>query len=325
MSRQVPFVYDQRDYLQNLGTGSTTIADYGCYLTSFSQCLLYYGKYVNPVQLNTLFIQKNLFVNLNEMVDDNLTKVYPDVIYQESLHYEAIPADLEKIKTLLSDPTLYIILEIDEGGTHRHFVTCLGVNGVVTIANPWTGEIEDFAKLYGDPVKNILKVVVYKGTPHLTSDTIDQQPLIDQLRTDRDKNYNLYTEEQKKNADLTTENTSLQTNIAQVQQRNASLADQISQMEKADSTAVDKGVALQVLVTDLQDYLHAIADSVKVQFDGSKLKDVVEAILGAINALQKPLPPETPPIDTPTETVNNVNILMSLFNAIKNFVWVSKD
>lgn len=325
MVRLFPIVFSQLDYLQKLGTGTQTIAQSGCYLTSFANLAKACGKNVTPASLNQEFIQKRLYINLNEMVDDNLTKIFPDLIYQESLHYESISTDLDKLRTLLSDPTNWVILEIDLGNKFTHFVLCAGINGVVTIADPEGGVIIDFASKYGDPVKNILKFVVYKGTPAIMDGTADQQTLIDQLRTDRDKNWNLYQTEEKKNADLATENTNLQTNISQVQKRNGELLDQMATMEKADSTAIDKGIQLQGLVTDLEDYLHAIADSVKVQYDILKIKDVVEAILGAVATFEKPVPPPTSPIDTQPTVTNNGNILMFIVNAFKNLIFVRKS
>lgn len=327
MLRQFPIVFNQLEYIQPLGKGIQTIAQSGCYLCSFATLAKACGKNITPVSLNQTLIDKLLYVNQNEQVDDNLTKVFPDLVYQESLHYETIPADLEKLRSLMADPSTWVILEIDLGSGFTHFVLCAGINGVVSIADPEGGVIIDFASKYGDPAKNILKFVVYKGTPVIMDGTVDQQALIDQLRTDRDKNWNLYQEEEKKNADLTTENTNLQTNISQVQKRNSELATQIADMEKADSTAVDKGIALQGLVTDLQDYIHAIADSVKVHYDSSKIKDTVELILGAIAALKKPVdntPPVQQPLDTNTTIANNGNILMSLYNAIKRFIWIPK-
>lgn len=327
MVRPFSIVFNQLEYLQALGTGTQSIAQSGCYLCSFATLAKACGKTVTPITLNHDFVQKLLYVNHNEMVDDNLTKVFPDLIYQESLHYESVPADLDKLRTLMSDPSIWVILEIDLGNNFTHFVLCAGINGVVSICDPEGGVVIDFSSKYGDPVKNVLKFIVYKGTPVVTDGTIDQQGVIDQLRVDRDKNWNSYQEEQKKNADLTTENTNLQHNVAEVQKRNSDLATEISQMEKSDSTAIDKGLQLQGLVTDLQDYLHAIADSVKVQYDISKIKDVVEAILGAIAALKKPFPPSatpTPPLDTTPQLTNNKNAVMVIFNAIKSFIFVSK-
>lgn len=310
--RELPIVFGQQDFLQLLGFSPTvTIAQAGCYLCSFATLARACGKQTDPVDLNTQFKVHKLYVDEDEMLDDNLTKIFPDIIYQESLHYEAIPADLNKLKELLSDPTLWVILEIDLGNNFNHFVLCTGVNGIVSIADPMTKSVIDFATRYGDPAKNILKYVVYKGTPVLPPvEVVNQQPLIDSLRLDRDKNWNLYQDEIKKNDDLTKENTGLQQNIAAVQTRNATLAGEIQKMETEDATAIDKGIKLQGIVTDYQDYLHAIAERVGVSFDAGKLADTTELILGSIDALKRPqVTPE--PIQTPILTTEQIKPLIS--------------
>src|SRR6266704_724315 len=125
MVRGLPIIFSLRDFLQPLGfSPSVTISQSGCLLTSFAMIARYYGKATDPVDLNRAFKAANLYLELDDLADDDLTKIFPDVVFQESLLYPnepPTPADLTKLKELLDDPTLSVILEIDMGGGNTHF------------------------------------------------------------------------------------------------------------------------------------------------------------------------------------------------------------
>src|SRR5947209_110320 len=111
MTRNLPIIFGQLDYYQLLGTSPTIrIHDSGCYLVSLTNLARACGKTTDPVDLNNQFIQKQLYVNACEMVDDNLTKIYPDIVFQQSHHYETIPADLNLLKTLMADSSTWVVL-----------------------------------------------------------------------------------------------------------------------------------------------------------------------------------------------------------------------
>ena len=166
----LPKVFNQQDPAWGditLGTASgVTIQNDGCYVTSDTDGAVYFGKDTDPARLNQAYTQAGVFVNQDLLPDDALARVYPDITLQEVDNYQTIPADLNKLKDLVADPTLFIIVEIDLGSGNTHFTPVVDCDGTtVTIANPWDGTIENFTKDYGDPAKNILKFVVYKGTP----------------------------------------------------------------------------------------------------------------------------------------------------------------
>jgi len=183
--RQLPIVYSQRDpkwASQRLGTvNGTTIGAEGCFTTSLAMLANYYGHPVTPAQLDDLFTngdtgdgKKTFYADGNLCTDDILQKVFADCVYQKTYNYASTAADLNQLKTLLSDPTLSVVLELDfdhdpNDGIQTHFVVAVDCDGTnVTIADPWPvpGSIDPFAKNYGsNPAQTILKYVVYKGTP----------------------------------------------------------------------------------------------------------------------------------------------------------------
>ena len=56
-------MYCQKDYPQLLGTGNSTIAQAGCFLTSFCNLAEYYGETIDPPTLNTQMSLNGGFVN----------------------------------------------------------------------------------------------------------------------------------------------------------------------------------------------------------------------------------------------------------------------
>lgn len=182
--RTLPKVYSQRDpqwASQRLGTvDGSTIGLQGCYVSSFAMIAEYYGKNVTPAQLDDLFTNLHVYVNdqgqhidpANEATDNMLQTIYGDIIFQKTYDYANNPADLGVLKTLLADPTVSVILELDfdhnpNDGIQTHFVVAVDCDGSqVTIADPWYGSEDNFTKNYGNnPTQTILKYVVYRGTP----------------------------------------------------------------------------------------------------------------------------------------------------------------
>lgn len=299
--RSLPIIFGQQDYYQLLGfSPNLRIADAGCYVDSLAMVARYYGKQTDPVDLNNLLKEKSLFVPGSGLLsnDTDLQEIFPDILFQESLLFPddpPTPADLEKLKTLMADPTLSVILEINIGNGNTHFVVCLGVNGIVTIANPWTKHIEDFSTHYGDPVKSIIKFVVYKGTPV----SVDQQ-LQDQLREQRDTNWNLYqgqlaTAKQLQTQLLEKQNTAdslqqlvtddeqqitkLKQDIKRITDENESILANYQAKLKEDSTAVEIGIRAPRVIQDLRDYLYMAADALGVERTQKSDSAIMEGVL----------------------------------------------
>jgi len=169
--RTLPVVFSQNDPqwdLKPLGNStSVDLGQDGCLDTSFADLAVYYGKNTDPAQIDIAFEQGNIFVSGDLLPDNALAQLYPDITYQGSDHYETIPADLGKLKTYLADPTISVIVCIDMGGGNVHFSPVVDTDGndSVTIANAWDGKVEPFSQDYGDPKRNILRFIVYKGIP----------------------------------------------------------------------------------------------------------------------------------------------------------------
>lgn len=166
--KQFPIIFWQKDPqwgLKQLGTQvGSDIADYGCFDTSFATIARYYGFLVTPAILDDDFTTAHTFIGNDLLMDNALTQIYKDIVYQTSEHYETVPAPLERLQQLNKDPATCIIVCIDLGAGNVHFSPVADCDGVkVILANPWTGQLDNFADLYGDPVKNILRFIIYKG------------------------------------------------------------------------------------------------------------------------------------------------------------------
>lgn len=189
MARQLPIIFGQRDYLQQLGTTGGTIKDWGCKLTTFATLAKACGKDTDPIELNSLFIQKEIYSDGKNLADDAITKVFPDILFLKAIDYTNSPADLNLIKEELKDPTVWAILRTKiPAPFNTHFVLVTGINGVVAIADPLTKKTDDFAQRYGDPATQITKVAFYKGNP-LLAEQVDEG-----VRHERDVNWNVATE-----------------------------------------------------------------------------------------------------------------------------------
>ena len=76
-----------------------------------------------------------------------------------------MPAPLEKIDNLLAG-RIPVLVKVDfspAAGLQEHWILIKGKDGDYLINDPWTGEEYFFTAKYGDPVKNIYKIVAYKG------------------------------------------------------------------------------------------------------------------------------------------------------------------
>lgn len=306
-----------------LGGGPGTIKDYGCYLTSMATLAKACGKTITPWMLNQAFLQNQLFVGMMISSDDDLTKVFPDIIYQQTLHYEQVPADLTQLKTLMDDPTMWVILEIDLGNGNTHFVLCLGVNGVISIADPETGACIDFASKYGDPATNILKFVVYKGTP-ASVDSTALQSLQSQLKEAEGVNQQqtqtistlqltLKQQQEDDNAkilDLTTQNGKLQTQIDEytteiktLNEEVGSAADLAAKASTQKSSVIESGIKAKSVLEELQERIQLIAS----YFHLNKMdeKQVIEWLLDKTN---KYIEQQKKKTIMPTQSVNTNNV-----------------
>lgn len=303
--RTLPKVFNQNDpqwEFKPLGDGTADLGNDGCLDSSFADAAAYFGKDTDPLRLDQAFQSAGIFVQGDLLTDDALQKLYPDIIYQGSDHYESIPADLGKLQSYLNDPSLFVIICIDMGNGNVHFAAVVDTDGQakVTIANPWNGLVQDFSTLYGDPKKNILKLIVYKGTPPTASqpDCLvpntpewqatyaqlvskatsfdnfvtagynspdDIKKTIADLSTARDTNLTSYNSEVEANKKLSSQLNDLDGKVRDLTDANTGLKTNISEVQKRNTT----------LLGQMQDMEKA--DSTAVD-EGIKAEDNLKAL-----------------------------------------------
>jgi hypothetical protein len=65
--------YAQKDYSQVQGiSGQYKISSIGCFLTAFSNLLGSYGKDINPFSLNNEFVSRNIYIDIDDGIRDDL-------------------------------------------------------------------------------------------------------------------------------------------------------------------------------------------------------------------------------------------------------------
>lgn len=302
MTRSLPIVFGQQDYFQQLGTTGGSIKEYGCKLTTHAIIAKACGKETDPIELNKLYISKGFYSDGKNLTDDALTKVYPDIILQQSIDYSNSPADLNLIKELLKDQTNWVVLRIKiPPPFNTHFVLCTGVNGVVTIANPLTKKQEDFSQLYGDPVTNITKVTVYKGTPSVIEDQA--------VRNEANINWNCFLEvtshlglqadPSNKIGTVIKVKEKIDSYISQIasytkaledlkksneesQRLVLSLKNEMSEIHKQDASFGEEAYDAQHKVNELQEGLQKIGKTMELQYDPTNDKKLIDEILSEI-------------------------------------------
>lgn len=166
MEKQYPQLYKQGDFPQTLGTNKSTIsiATSGCFVSSLAMKAVLYGHQVTPAQLNIVLVGKGIFIQENLLPDNALSQVFSDIHYIKTFDYEPIHTDLANIANLLADPATTLTIRINLGNGNLHFVEAVACDGTTLhIANPLSGQIEDFSKNYGSPITANLHVLVYTG------------------------------------------------------------------------------------------------------------------------------------------------------------------
>lgn len=142
-----------------VGTGKKTIGEVGCLLTCFAQLLSNYERPYTPDQLNQELIKRRAFFNENELPDDAL-KSWPDVTWLPSKYYPT----LNDFKLGPGEELIIRLLN------KKHFVLFKRLeSGRLIVADPLYGDVIDFSTRYGDPLKNIYRLVRYRFDAELVS------------------------------------------------------------------------------------------------------------------------------------------------------------
>lgn len=187
-------IYAQRDpqWRDELlgGLPGATIGTYGCLLCCFAMVATAAGQPTTPAALNVAFEAAGAYLDGDLLADFSLELAVPDCAWHETLHYEHVPADLARLRTVLADPATAVILELDwdhdlSDGLQSHFVVaaaCVGEPGTgadVTIADPWWGDVAPMTDHYGpEPAAVIQKAIVYRVTGGPADMTPDEQQLL---------------------------------------------------------------------------------------------------------------------------------------------------
>lgn len=283
--RTFPIIFSQRDIRwssQRLGTvDGSNLGEEGCYLVSFCILANYYGHEIAPDALDDLFTENKWYIDGNLLTDAGLQRAYPDCHYVATYPYVTTPADLNQLRDIIADPTASVIIEIDLGGGETHFAVVVDCDGeTVTIANPWDGKIENFTQDYGDPKKNILKFVVYKGTPVVTPNsspttaggTASTDPLtaclamhttlVQQAQIKDDT----ITALQKQVKELNDTITNLKKNVSEVSATAATVSSTLQTHLSSDSTAVDAGLEWEQKYNTLLAEVNKLAGQMNTQY-----------------------------------------------------------
>ncbi len=168
----------------NLGSGTGSIYNYGCYLTSLCNGLNQKGYNFTPEGLNQTLKDKKLWTGpyQNYIDVDNLASKWPEIFtfFDRIDPWGAEP----KTDILLNSETVVLgrVSATPIGGTGDHYVLITGVeNGVAKIFDPWSGVEELISKRWASfgyiLGLRIFKVKEVAKAPILTDQTL--LPIID--------------------------------------------------------------------------------------------------------------------------------------------------
>lgn len=174
MKLSLPKRFGQRDPAwrgKPLGTSTTaTIGSHGCLLTCVAAVCCYHGKDTDPARLNDELVKRKGFYRGSLLVFGAVSDIYPDIAVDWSRYIECpdAPAPLQAIYDALDEG--YIpLLKVDASpapGLQEHWVKAIGYDDAtkeLLVYDPYDNAEYWFTAKYGNPERNIYKIVVYKG------------------------------------------------------------------------------------------------------------------------------------------------------------------
>lgn len=160
-------IFGQRDSRwanQRLGTvNGTTIGSHGCVITSLSMLAGYYGHGVFPNELDDIFTNRNLYVQGNLVAMNNITKVYPDILWQGNQDFYNTPAPIDSIRREIDERRPCFVWVYNNGIEHCMVAVGYKDNQIV-VHDPWVGDKVSILDRWGDSAQEIIHVNYFKSS-----------------------------------------------------------------------------------------------------------------------------------------------------------------
>lgn len=133
--------YGQKNYADIMGAGGRyRINEIGCFLTSFSNLLERFGIGVSPADLNRAFIQRGVYIDIDDGIKDDLG-------WQSITAYNGRIGTTVKSGQVDNRNSIVRIAAGGRWGTHFCLVERIE-NGVVYVVDSWDGVVKP-ASVYG--------------------------------------------------------------------------------------------------------------------------------------------------------------------------------
>lgn len=154
---------DQRWASQRLGTvDGITIGSHGCIVTDMAMLAAYYKHLIMPDELDNILTDRNLYYDGDLFVNGSITKIFPDIAFDNVVFCETTPAPIAKIKSYLDLGKPMVAALINQG--IRHYILVTGYEGDRIFCNdPWQGDQVAVNDRWGDPATKILQINFFSG------------------------------------------------------------------------------------------------------------------------------------------------------------------
>lgn len=290
-------IFGQRDYNVELGTGvGATIAAFGCAETAVASVLVNsFNKDTDPIRLNQALIQVTGYVSNGAGAFDILdwtaiTKIYSEITLAYNNSYPSSPCDMKTIDTQL-DKGFPVITGVsfnhnpnDTQASHYVEIYRKNGDGTYQMRDPWFKDDTVFNSRYavnGMTVPQcILQTVSYNGVPTSPMAVITQKDL-DQMRKDRDDNYNNFQAELVKNTQLTTD-------LKQEQGHSGDLLTQLEKLNNEETSTTSQLLDAQKALKPLQNTILALQNELAVNTPDQLIPTI--KTLKASKVIQMPKP-----------------------------------
>lgn len=138
--------YGQKNYNQPQGGGKYTIRQIGCFLVAFCNLLERFGRGVDPLTLNRLFVERGIYIDVDDGVRDDLG-------WQSITAYDG-QIVLKRIGSGLPPSTSTIVKLRDTSNQFgTHFCLVDRVDGdEVYVVDSWDGKVKN-TKAYGEIIQ----------------------------------------------------------------------------------------------------------------------------------------------------------------------------